>query len=108
MTSGRNPRGSRAASSVSPIITQSAYAPSTPANACASRSVGVSVSAVASRCSSTSESLVEVKIEPRSSSSNRSSVAFVRFPLCASPIGVPRKLTSSGWALSSDVDPAVL
>ncbi len=36
------------------------------------------------RCTSTSESIVEEKMEPDSSSSRRSSAAFTMFPLCAS------------------------
>ena len=63
-TSGRQPRGSRAASSVSPIITRTQYAPSTPRSASASLAAGVSAVDMASRCTSTSESIVELKMEP--------------------------------------------
>jgi hypothetical protein len=63
-TSGRHPRGSRATSIVSPISTSSEYAPSTPCSASASFHSGASADDFARRCTSTSESIVDVKIEP--------------------------------------------
>jgi hypothetical protein len=64
MASGRHPRGSRTASIVSPIVTIKLYAPSTPCNASARRAAGVSAFERARRCTTTSESFVDEKIEP--------------------------------------------
>ena len=56
----------------------------------------------------TSESIVDAKMEPSSSSSTRSSPALVRLPLCASEMCPPRELTSTGCAFSMVDEPAVL
>ena len=56
----------------------------------------------------TSESIVDAKIEPCSSSSTRSSPALVRLPLCASAMWPPRERASTGCAFSIVDEPAVL
>ena len=108
MTRGRQPRGSRAASNVPFKSTSRLKAPSARDRASASWSSGAIADVRASRCTSTSESIVEVKIEPRSSSSCLSSVALTRFPLWASAMCVPRKRASTGCAFSMVEVPAVL
>ena len=57
---------------------------------------------------STSLSIVLWKIAPASSSSNRSSRAFTRLPLCASAMCPPRERASTGCAFSRVEEPAVL
>ena len=84
------------------------YAPSTPSSASASRISGRSAVDRAIRCTITSESIVEEKIAPRSSSSRRSSVAFVRLPLWARATAPPRTLATTGCAFARIDEPAVL
>ena len=108
MTRGRQPRGSRTASSVSPNAMTMLNAPSTPRSASASRVSGDSASERASRCTITSESIDEEKMEPRSSRSTRSSPALVMLPLCARAMCPPRELTSTGCAFSMVDEPDVL
>ncbi len=56
----------------------------------------------------TSLSIVELKIEPSSSSSCRISGALVRLPLCARTMWPPLKRTMAGCAFSMVLEPAVL
>ena len=108
ITSGRQPRGSRAAMRVSPMTMMRQYAPSTPSSASITRPSGVSAVERAMRCTSTSLSIDEAKIAPCSSSANRISVALMRFPLCARAMWPPRERASTGCAFSIDDEPAVL
>ena len=55
----------------------------------------------------TSLSEVELKIDPRPSSSLRIVVAFTMLPLCAIATGPPSVLTQMGWALRRLLEPAV-
>ncbi len=59
------------------------------------------------RCTMTSLSMVEAKIDPSASSAPRSSTALVMLPLCASAMCPPRKRTKTGCALSMVLVPAV-
>ena len=61
----------------------------------------------ATRWSMTSVSLVDWKIEPSCSSSCRSSIAFVRFPLWATATCPLLQATDNGWAFFRLVSPAV-
>ncbi len=107
-TRGRQPRGSRAAISASPSAINTLYAPSTSRSASATRSSGRPALERARRCTMTSESMDDAKMEPRSSRSARSSPAFTILPLCASAMWPPRELTSTGCAFSMVDEPAVL
>ena len=57
---------------------------------------------------STSESFVDAKIEPCSSSSRRSSPALIRLPLCASVMYPPFDRATTGCAFSIVDEPDVL
>ena len=105
--SGRNPHGSRTASTRSAASRTSEKAPFHAGSVRSMRSSHVRPPAAASISVITSESLVAVSPKPFDSSSSRSSVVLTMLPLWASASGPCIVSTRNGWMLRSFDEPVV-
>ena len=104
--SGRSPAGSRNATTRSFPITTVEYAPSIRRMTSSSASSIESASCVDTSAAMISESEVERNDTPRERSSECSSTALIRLPLCASAIS-RRSARQTGCEFSHDEAPVV-